>query len=246
MIKYIYDEDGNKTDVQIPLMLWEKLKIDSINSHFDEEFTEINQEDDFYHTDYLLPHYIDILAILLHDNGKNTKDAYENYFNYYDTLSAYDIELLYIFRGGVFFNPTNSFEEHSKILYNTFTLTTQRNQKITEKEFNDIVTESHRRNEISFLQYFKINFKINRKVNVTRLNRKTERDRLFIFDMLHSTYILESIAIAKNLDKTKKSITLLKKELLNALADFFYNGNKAQIYRAQKEVIKRIDIINTH
>ncbi len=247
MIKYIYDEDGNKTDVQIPFELWEKIKLNLIDKHLSDEFEEIDNADNFYHTDYLHIHYIDIIDLFLNNNGKEIQEAYEHYFDYYNSLSAYDIELLYIFRGGTFFNLRNkNFNNHAKTLSDIFELTTLNNLAINEEQFNSMVIESHRRNEISFLQYFKMNFKINRKIKSIRLNRKTERDRLFIYDMLHSTFTIENIIMAKGLEKTEQSINSIKKHLLTMLSNFFYNGNKAQVYRAQKEVSERLLYTNSN
>lgn len=239
MIKYVCDEDGNKLEVQLPIDLWDEIKLKAIDEHYQEEFEQINQEESLYHKDYLLIHYLDIINLLLYENGKNTKEVFENYFSYYNSLSAYDIELLYIFRNGSFFNIQD--DDNLNILADTYRLTNQRNIPITKYQYNEILTESHRRNEISFLQYFKMNFKINKEIKTTRLNRKTERDRLFIFDMLHSAYVLESIAHAKGLEKTKSGLNIIKKEIMNELANFFYNGNKTQIHRANREATKRIE-----
>jgi len=247
MIKYLHDENGNITDVQLPLEIWEQIKHQSIDEYYKDEIEEINNNEPFYHNDYLQIHYLDIMSILFRPKGTDPRELYDSYFSYYDSLSPYDIELLYIFRGGTFFNlKNNNFENHSKTLTDIFELTTLRNTPLTRKQFDELVLESYKRNEISFLQFFKINYKVNRNINSIRLNRKSERDRLFIYDILSSTFITESIAEAKQLEKTKNFLSDMRKTLIETLANFFYNGNKAQVYRAQKQTVEKLMRINSN
>jgi len=168
------------------------------------------------------------------------KQYYKKYFKYYEILNEDDISLLYFFRTNIFknFDINDNIEVHIDKLYSNYKLTNYLNAgKISIQEYNILVSKFNQLTEFSFLQFFRINFKINLpyKKNI-RLNRDSECNRLFIYDLLtiNKSY--------SNYDELKKynNIIAKKSNLIEFLFNFIYNGNKTQVYRAYKEAKEKI------
>jgi len=227
MIKYIHDEDGIKTDVIVPIKLWNEIE---------KEHISINQNDDVVEYIFLEKHYTEILNLLDRSKSMTTElwtELYNEYFKYYNALDKYDIDLLFYFRmQNSILNNSNDFECQK----------VQRidNSHISDNDLNHIRDNAKILNEFAFLQYFKLNYKIifNTSIDTTkRLQRLPDRNRLFIYDVLKiQDMYMRNLCF-------KKSATLLKskKELITILANCLYNGQDAPIYRLNNEVEERVN-----
>lgn len=248
-ISYITDNDGNKTHTVIPWTVWENMKeilIDSKIKYGTENDANMTEE---YQPFYLIQHYSDInflLGKLNQYSNNNWKSLYENYFKYYDVLSQYDIQLLYFFRKGILLNPKNpkNLKEHLEFLFNNYGFTTLNDEKVDIENFEKLHVNSYMLNEISFLQYFNLNFKVREyDYKNVRLKRKSERDRLFIFDCIQFCELSDYLAdIMKEIKHMDVVIEKRRNQIVNQLANYFYNGNKSQVYRAKQEAISKIEL----
>lgn len=228
MIKFIHDEDGIKTDVIVPIKLWNEIE---------KEHITISQNDDAVEYIFLEKHYNEILNLLDRSKSMTTElwtELYNEYFKYYNALDKYDIDLLFYFRmNNSILNHSNDIE-HQKVQKID-------NSNLSDRDLQDIRDNAKTLNEFSFLQYFKLHYKtiFTTQVDTTkRLQRLPDRNRLFIYDVLKiQDMYMRNLCF-------KESATLLKskKELITILADCLYNGQDAPIYRLNNEVEERVNI----
>lgn len=266
MIKYLYDENGNKTDIVIPIEQLNNIK--SINEslkRFDPE--EHNKLSESFKLDDLVnkkaifkQHYLEILKLIslfhmfskennieehkmkLYDPQNDLMNTYKEYFKYYEILNQEDINLLYFFRSEVFkgFNTTDEVDNYCNILYDKYQLK-DRHANICLFSYNDLIEQYNTLTEFSFLQYFKMNHTIVLpKSNIKRLNRDTECTRLFIYDLMT---INEKYAGSLQAIINYWSFVQDKSSLIEYLADMFYKGTKTSVHRAYKEAKEKIQQI---
>lgn len=243
MIKYLYDENGNKTDVLVPIEEWEfhKLPVTDNMETATFSFNDSNSLRDIY----LLRHYREILELIEKRaimNKEEWIDFFDEYFKYYHALSEYDISLLFFFRK---FNQTSlfasSFDKHTELekLCQQYNFRTIENEKPTMQQFIAIRNLANYANEFSYLQAFKFDFKIDLpKPNTKRLQRIPDRNRLFTYDLLtiHDLFIKEQ-SFRDHWDFIKS-----KKNIITFISEYFYNNQESVIYRLYGEVEERIKL----
>ena len=246
--KYISDNEGNPSHIIIPLNDWDKFK----EAYVIHNTPELDQEEERFSSldepGYLIEHYYD-LNDLLGNYSKYSKDTwlkiYESYFRYYDALTQYDIQLLYFFRKKTLFmiDEEQPINKHFEMLFEKYGVSTYRNEMIDIEQFTLLLENAQYLNEISFLQYFNMNFKMKPiDFGNKRLKRKSERDRLFIYDAISFLELTHKLTLkSKHKLKYDSIVQLRKDEIIMQLANIFYNGNKSQVYRAKQEAQSKID-----
>ena len=251
--QYISDiEDGEPTHIIIPIKEW--YKIERTYDQYKNYLVPVDDRYYEYYPLYLLPHYADINKLLAKMDSYSKEDwlsLYKTYFKYYDSLSQEDIALLYFFRSyNLFYLKGNSnydevLPKHLTTLFYVYGLKSS-GKVLTIEAYENLSKATVRLNEIAFLQYFNMHFTID-KLNVSnkRLIKKTERDRLFIYDIFNYISIEDSIRyMLQEFNDFGDIIELNKKETIKKLATMLYNGNTSQIYRANQEAEDKIKMTN--
>lgn len=248
-LKFIIDKDDNKTDVLIPINEWATIK-EIIISHTKDELSKIDKEKKLiFNKNMIFPSsYLDILHLLakLSDHSeKHWLEIYNNYFKYFESLNKEDIQFLYFLRKNLFIrlDDPEEIQLHIDMLLEKYQLTNFVGQNITINQYQDLINKCTDLNEISFLQYFSTNYKIIlQKSDSSRIKRKAERDRLFIYDIF---LLLDFVSefIKNNFDEKEiyDYSNMNKKDIIEDLSQILYNGNKSQIYRAKQEAQIKID-----
>jgi len=255
MIKYLYDDEGNKTDIIIPIKKWND--INTLN-HELRRFS-IEEKNDNYDLIDLISnhaifkqHYIEILSLLnlyiafknhnmiIHDPKNQLLKTYKEYFKYYEILDQNDINLLYFFRTSVFkgFSILDEVSVYCEKLYQKYELTDYNGKKINFLNYAELIERFNTLTEFAFLQYFKIYYRINLPDSKNkRLNRESECNRLFIYDMLT---LNQKHAGSLNAIMDFWPIIQDKSTLIEILSLIFYKNTKTRVHRAYKEAKDRI------
>ena len=237
MIKYLYNEKGNKTDVLIPIEQWTILNNDELKHNFNEP--------DKLPSTFLMKHHLEILE-LIEKHKTMTKDEwinlYNEYFKYYNALDEYDINLLFFFRKSVnsLFVLSDDIQNIIDILYEIYKLTKLDGSKLSVDDYILLRNNTMYLNEFAYLQYFKLNFKvILPKHKAKRLQRLPDRNRLFIYDLLFINEVLSNDTMYENYFEFIQS----KRNIIDFISTYLYNGVDSQVYRLQQETSERLNML---
>lgn len=248
-ILYITDNSENRTAIVIPIKEWEELQANYIS------LSKRELLDDKTSLDWLNNLPMSCLVQLVHVNEviqllskmelytkEQWLEIYSKYYIYYDSLNKKEIQLLYFFRKYLYMpEDEEEIEKHLNFLKDEYRLSSYTGNELSLSDYKKLIDKFTKVNEISFLQYFLINYKIQLTTSdTTRLKRKAERDRLFIYDVLN--FLDDSIETINNVIDND-SIELGRKRILNNIANVLYNGNKSQVYRAKQEALNKLDIL---
>jgi len=251
MLKYVFDKDGNKTDIIVPIEEWNNMQctqlpiIDHDPLYIDNTSGLENFFKKSHFKVYLKEHYKQIIE-LINKKDDLTKEEwlniYDEYFKYYNILNENDINLLFFIRKETLPNFLQMDDEiiQKQIndeLNNKYELRSIYSGTIARYKYRMISNSIMTMNEYSFLQFFKTNFRMNfSNSSIKRLQRLPDRNRLFIYDLLtiHEHYQEENTY--SNLKEFFKS----KKEIVSFLASYLYNNQDAPVYRMYNDVVNRI------
>jgi hypothetical protein len=228
MIKYLYDERGNKTDVLVPVKEWEEI----VNS----DKPLYLSEDDILPNAYLEEHYIQILELVQKREFLSQEEwvnLYNEYFKYYNALDRNDINLLFYLRQdeNIFHEgPIGWFKSSIKVFKEYHNFSKIDNSDVSLEEFLSIRDKAEYLNEFAFLQYFKSNYRFEFKGNF--------RNRLFVHDLLK----IYTLYKENNKYQAYYKIIESRTEIIKFIANNLYNGQDTAVYRLENEAYERLEI----
>lgn len=246
-VNYIIDGNANKTHVVIPMDLWGKIK------------HHVDLEEDGQIVSWPKKHMYNLMNFVKETNDlpvDKWKQAYEKFYNYYETLKLEDILALYLFRSNIWSEPQKEDLSATVTYWKTFhtyevsSLLEKTGKVITVKTLRKIRNQISELDEQDFIKlynkelYLHEDFITEYKSKYQRLRRSTERDRLFIYD-LGEAFALSNGELNKEYrDLFTQDDDLipgdLKGKVYEYIANRLYNGNISQVYRAAKEASDRM------
>ncbi|WP_428026264.1 hypothetical protein [Arcobacter sp.] len=186
-----------------------------------------------------LQHYhglLDLIEKKVFLSIKEWNKLYDEYFKYYNFLSPQDIQTLYFFRSDAFYDTTVDLQTHIKNLYTKYKLTNYRNEELSGIDYHVICTNIRYLSEYSFLQFFNTNFKIDLPIDNKRVQRLTERNRIFIYDL----FTINEQFLSEEFMERQRKFIYSKKDIVDYISEYLYNSNNTQVYRAYQEANEKI------
>ncbi|WP_428024437.1 hypothetical protein [Arcobacter sp.] len=239
-IRYIFDSNNRKTHKIVPIEYRSFWDTDGR-----EDYDFMNQKPCWLkHYTYLCDllsklRFID--TMLKNDTTFNVtindwNIIFENFFKYYNTLDAKDIQILYFFRSEAFFNSSGTIQDHVEYLAKRYNIKNIYGNRFNENDFGRIGRNLNYMSEFEFLQFFNTNYTIDLPIENKRLQRLTDRNRMFVYDL----FTVNELYKDKEELSRFREITYSKKDIVELIAKGLYKSNNTQVYRAYQEATEKI------